>query len=249
MSGGPDRPEGEDDLREIPKWARRYAEGRGALPELLLAMVPGLMVVLLFLLPSALALHWGYSHDVALHYGLPAYLLFLLLVAWKQWQLHRQGTNIQRVWTAWFYRREGQVRTEEAGVRYTNRWVYTAALLAVFYGTRAFLAHHLVADRDAVPVTALWLVPFLVWTAMVRVRGGLPQSALMLLGPAWYSLHAVLILLGVPLYRTGDLGAALTVFGSLVFGLALASVATFIYSRVALHRLRAAAGGEGGGLR
>jgi hypothetical protein len=243
----PDEPEDKkkSDLRQIPLWARRYAEGRGALPDLLLAFVPAAMGFLLLFIPSWLALSLGYSSGAVIYCGLAAYGVFILLLVWKQWQLHRQGTNIQRVWTAWFYRREGHVRTGEAGIRYTNRWLYSAVCLGVFYGTYAFLGHHLVEDRYAVPVSAIWLVPFLWWTVRIRVRGGPPPSPLMLIAPAWYALHALLILLGVPLYRTGDQAAGLTVFPSLVFGLVVASLASFVSSRVALRRLRATADSAG----
>ena len=67
--------------------------------------------------------------------------------------------------------------------------------------------------------------------------GSPPQPRLMLIWPALYTAHAALIMLGVPVHPSGE-HPILAICGLFLGYAALAAVASHIYSRYALRRLR-----------
>ena len=84
------------------------------------------------------------------------------------------------------------------------------------------------------PVSALYLVPFLVHLYFIqRPRIG----PLFLICPILYTIHAILIMAGVPIYLTGYSGIwnmAVPLFGYYF----LAHVIAHLYSRYALKKLK-----------
>jgi hypothetical protein len=83
------------------------------------------------------------------------------------------------------------------------------------------------------PISAIYCVPFLVYLCYAQGRFAAP---LMLLWPALYAIHAAIVLAGVPLGILERPGLAVLA-PTVGYGI-IAAVASHIYSRVALRKLR-----------
>ncbi len=93
-----------------------------------------------------------------------------------------------------------------------------------------------VPDRYIIPIGAAYGVPFLlyIWTR----QGGM-KAPFMLLWPMLWAIHAALALAGVPPFS--DEPNAVTSLVPVVGYGVIAAVASHIYSRITLRRLRAMA--------
>ena len=97
------------------------------------------------------------------------------------------------------------------------------------------------------PLTALLWVPLLSYGIVRPMRGEPASSRLLLLWPALYGLHAVLIMAGLPIYVTGEYPVlanyglsppVLANYGLFLGYGVIAALVAHIYSRYALRRLR-----------
>jgi len=87
------------------------------------------------------------------------------------------------------------------------------------------------------PISAIYCVPFLVFLAYI-LRG--EASPLMMLWPALYALHAILIVAGAPIVFAGRWNGLNMLIPGAGYGL-LVGLLGHVYSRFALRRLRKAA--------
>ncbi|MDH4179798.1 MAG: hypothetical protein OEV33_04755 [Armatimonadota bacterium] len=222
----------EDDLREIPKWARRYAQNRT------LAVVAFLVIFAvvscafggLFYLTV-----WAYVEDKR---ALSAASMLVLcgFAVWVLWFGLIGGDRIIRSITERLYQGDGGVSvgacagTGESKCPLLVTFVVVfCALASVGLGLLGFLP-----IRYMQPISALYVVPFLCYLGPKLRRVGSP---FMTLWPALYGIHAILDVAGVPVRFWGDF-RALDIFVPMVgYGL-IATLAGHLYSRVALRRLR-----------
>ncbi len=107
-------------------------------------------------------------------------------------------------------------------------------LFQVFFGDA-------IPVRYRQPVSALYAVPFLVgvWCLQRPATGHLS-----LLWPALFGLHAVLLLLGAPILFTGPLEFLNLVLPVVGYGI-LTHLMNHLYARLALHKVKQLAGGDG----
>jgi len=84
------------------------------------------------------------------------------------------------------------------------------------------------------PVSAIYVVPFLVilWLLMRPMVGPIT-----LLWPVLYALHAVLILIGIPILFTGPWDSLNMLIPTCGYGM-LTALISHVYSRIMLRRLR-----------
>jgi hypothetical protein len=223
------------DLREIPKWTRRYAQNRA---------LPFLAFIGIFIAGSAVfagvpfLIKWALSRGDRL---LAAVFTVALcgFAVWWLWFSFVGGARIMKQITERLYRGEGSVSTGGMPDALPGRRAYLAVFLFMFcilasvgLGLLGLLPQYYMQ-----PISALYVVPFLMYL-WAKCRPG--ASPFMLLWPGLYALHAVLIVAGAPVHFSGRY-EVLNMFLPVVGYGVIAGLAGHIYSRIALRRLRALA--------
>jgi len=231
-----DRARKNEGVRGIAGWARTYARNRTL--SVAVAMVAFLGGCALFGGLSLLAA-WAYKagHSLLAAGAIAALAVFAV---WWIWFCFVGAARLLPRVTERLYRTEGQVsigapREGEQGCPPVSLWVALVFSLCVAASVVLGVLD-ITPIRYMQPISALYCVPFLCY---LSARIGKAGSPFMLLWPALYGLHAVLIVAGAPVYfeRWEALNMLVPVAG---YGL-LAAVAGHVYSRVALRRLRALA--------
>ncbi len=231
----------DNDVRDIPKWTRRYGESRTALPGLIVAILmptvflgilAPIMVLPLILMgprmPPAVKCSWIVG----------VLVLEIWLLARYQARLREIVRGVERKIANRIYRADGEVAIgPEGGYKWPPHWVTYLGVLVVYVPIQILFRWAPVAPRYYQPLTALLWVPLLTYFMLRPPTGSPPQPQLWLLWPALYTVHAALIMLGVPVYPPGD-HPMLATCGLFLGYAALAAVASHIYSRYALRRLR-----------
>ena len=225
-----------DRVREMPKWVRRYAHNR---------TLPVLVNLGLFLLgfaviagSSMLAGREGQAgHKAAAlafcAVSLAACAVWVLLVATR-----RLG-RLSGALSGRLYGAEGTAvaAAEPCGRSRADRVVPIAFGICVALSVAAGFAFE-TASRYMVPIMATYLVPFLLY---IWARQGGMAAPFMLLWPGLLVIHAVLALAGVHPF-SGEPNAVNMLVPTVGYG-AMAALASHVYSRVALRRLRSLARG------
>jgi len=226
--------EADDRVREIPKWARRYAQNR---------TLPVVALLVIFAVGScvfgglSLLTAWAYVEDRRV-LSAASMLVLCGFTVWWLWFSFIGATRIMRGISERLYQGEGSVSVGAcAGIGESK-----GLLLVAFVFLFCVLASvglgllGLYPIRLMQPISALYLVPFLCYLGLKLRRVGSP---FMFLWPGLYAIHAVLLVTGVPI----GMGPMLDMFVPTVgYGL-VAALSGHIYNRVALRRLRRLAAG------
>jgi len=223
------------DLREIPKWVRRYAENR-TLP----------MLVFFGIFIMGFAAFGGLSYLTAWAYvtgqralAVAAMLLLCGFAVWWMWFSFVGGQRIMRRITEGLYRSEGSVSVgppPEASMRRVSPAVGFLFMFCVLASVGLGLLGML-PIRYMQPISALYFIPFCVYLGIAQRGTGSP---FMSLWPTLYAIHAILLVAGAPIYFGGKWEALNMLIPVIGYGV-IAALAAHIYSRVALRRLRALA--------
>jgi len=226
----------DQDIRSIPTWTRRYAQSR-TLP----------LVVFLGIFVVGFAAFGGLSYLTAWAYvsgqralAVATMLLLSGFAAWWLWFSFVGARGIFRRITKRLYRNEGEVSvgpSPEANLLRAAPAVGFVFMFCVMAAVGLGLLGVL-PIRYMQPVSALYVVPFLVYIGITQRGSGSP---FMWLWPALYGIHAVLLVAGAPIYLGGKWEALNMLVPVVGYGL-VAAIAGHIYSRVALRRLKALAG-------
>ena len=118
-----------------------------------------------------------------------------------------------------------------------NSWleiVIGVVFFICFFGSWYLSLEGYIASKYLQPVSALYLVPSLVFEYFQKRQW---LGPLVLICPILYTLHAILILAGVPIFFTGNLGI-LNMLVPLIGYTFLAYVIGHLYSRYALKKLK-----------
>ncbi len=223
-----------DRVREMPKWVRRYAHNR---------TLPVLVNLGLFLLGIAAI---GGSSTLAAREGQAGHkaaaLVFVAvaLAASALWVWLVLTHRVERLSGSLSSRLYGAEGTAVAAAKPRGRSradlvVAIAFLLCVTLSIPAGFAFETVY-RYMVPIMAAYLVPFLLY---IWARQGGMAAPFMLLWPGLLVIHAVLALAGVHPF-SGEPSAVNMLVPTFGYG-AIAALASHVYSRVALRRLRSLA--------
>ncbi len=227
----------DNDVRDIPKWARRYAQTREVLPGTLSMLVPFAAMAAL-IVPFALLQEAGY-YLLALVWGIIAVGVWIVCL----WVLRvRAGgpflSAIEPAMTLWIYRREGQVSTPSAqGTKRSPRWVAWLGIIIMVAPLALLPEWESLPSQYWQPLAAILWVPYFTYLILRPPQGVDSSHPILLLWPGLYALHAILILAGVPLHITGSY-EGLTMWVSLGVCNIITDLAAHIYSRYALRRLR-----------
>ncbi len=245
----------DNDVRDIPKWVRRYLENRAILPTLLVATLFSALFSALFAGVLAFII-WG--PIILLHrlFSLAGYDLrgpiacvwvggVALLVTWLLVRHRGRYAEILRAVGRktgnWMIRRAGHATPLPAKtVKRSPHWLPYGMIIVVVAPVLMIGRGEWLPPQYWQPLTALLWVPLLSYGIVRPMRGEPAPSRLLLLWPALYGLHAVLIMTGLPIYVTGEY-PVLANYGLFIGYGVVAGLAAHIYSRVALRRLRALA--------
>ncbi len=217
-------------LREIPKWARRYAQNQ---------TVPLLVFQAIFVAGSIVLgglsclTVWAYLHG---HRALAfaAMLTLVGFVGWWVWFSVLGADGLIRQ-TAWRLTRG--IGTASLGAPPFSTAPPTAPVVLFMLCVAASVEITMmgwVPTRYMQPLAAVYVIPFMIY---LGVRQCNTSSPFMVLWPALYAVHAVLIMAGVPISR----GPMFDMFFPMVGYGSIAALAGHIYSRFALRKLRALA--------
>lgn len=228
--------EQDQDIRTIPTWTRRYAQSR-TLP----------LVVFLGIFVVGCAAFGGLSYltgwaTVTGQRALAAAAMLLLcgFAAWWLWFSFVGARGILRRITERLYRNEGEVSVGPSPEATMHRVWTPVGFLFMFcvIASVGLGVLGVLPIRHMQPVSALYVIPFLVYIGIIQRGSGSP---FMWLWPALYGIHAILLVAGAPIRFSRPWEALNMLLPVAGYGL-LAALAGHIYSRVALRRLRALAG-------
>ena len=230
----------DDEVREIPKWARRYAQNR-TLPVLvfLVICVAGWAVF------AGLSLLTGFAYLFGLRVLAIASMTALCAFTafWIWFSFFGAAPLIDRI-SQWLYRREGSVTIgiPQVGfpqVGFPPKAEHKRLLLVAFVYMFCVLAGVGLGFMEVYPMSliqpasALYVVPFLCYLGW-RLRAHRIGSPFMFLWPMLYAIHAVLMVAGAPISMGPMFDMLVPIFG---YGF-LSALAAHLYSRIALRRLR-----------
>lgn len=218
-----------DGVREIPKWAQRYAQNRTLT-----------LVVLLGISVFSCCVFAGGAFFILLAYVLGQRTLaavgVLALSGWTAfwiWFSFFGAARFTGHMAKWLYRGEGHVSPQQPlGLVHGRNATWAAVVLILCVEASVVLGFlGYIPERLMQPVSAIYLVPFMLYLGWKQRE---TSSPFMFLWPALYAIHAVLIAAGVPISRGPVFDMLFPVFG---YGL-VAGFSGHIYSRIALRRLR-----------
>ena len=221
-------------LREIPKWTRRYAQNRTLTP-----LVQVIIIVLLGMSIAALLVFAG----IAFMKGnlilastcmavLAAIYIFLFISIRKMRGKKIDGWMGQRL-----YPYEGTVSIAEPESMKKKKWLgYVVGIVfgGCFLGTMFLGMNGYFAIKYMQPISALYCVPFMIFLYFSQKP---KVGPLMLLWPILYTIHAILVLVGVPISFTGNLGVW-NMFLPFIGYFVLTNMIGHLYGRYALKKLK-----------
>lgn len=228
-------------LKEIPKWTRKYAQNR-TIPALI-QLVIGLCLFAGIAIPS-------YFGGMAYRAG-NLVLFWICIFVWAVAMISLAffcvpkwgGKFIERI-SRRLYGREGDVSISLSETAKKKKWLgYIAGMIfsscvlgSVVLGFKGYIA-----IKYMQPVSALYVVPFLVFQYFwQRPKIG----PLALLWPVLYTIHAILIVAGVPILFTGNLTGFNMFLPTFGYGF-LTYIIGYIYSRYVLRKLKSVTHLEG----
>ncbi len=225
--------EKKSDTRKISKWARTYAQNRS------LGMV--VFQVIYLILSAAIAVP-SYFGGVAYRDG--QWLIFLVCLAILiaamatvvYFSVPKWGGKLMERISERLYAGEGSARLATActpGRMWVSGFLCGIFLLCVLSSVVLGLLGFL-PEQYMQPISAIYVVPFLLglWLILRPTAG-----PILLLWPALYTLHAVLILAGIPILFSGPWDYLNMLIPTCGYGLLVGLIA-HLYSRFALRRLR-----------
>ena len=243
----------DNDVRDIPKWAHRYAQNR-ALPMLVFFAIFVVGFAAFGVLSYLTALAWSTGQRALM---VAAMVLIGGFAAWWIWFSCVGGPRIMRRITQRLYRSEGAVSPRpfpeqnwpsrlQSPLQSCLREAVLSSGLHLWWRSPAVgfvLMSWVLASVGLGPLGVFPMryiqplsTPYIPFLALVISQRPDP-SPFMWLWPTLYGIHGVLIMAGVPLYFGGN-WYALNIFVPLIGYGVIAALAAHMYSRYALRRLR-----------
>ena len=240
-------------LKEIPKWTRKYAQNRMLTPIVLMVMLilfsMFIAVLVGFLLFLAVAGFWkgnmilGCVGIAVLVAALVAILKFYIFIFAKFGGKNRG--LIDQLIEQRIYGKEGTASMPLPKITKKMRgldYLVGAICLICMLGVNSLCIMGYIAFKYQQPLVALFFVPAFVFEYFFLLRPKV--GPLVLLWPILYTIHAILILAGVPIFFTGYM-RFWNMFIPLIGYAFLAYAIGHVYSRYALKKLKGLAHLEG----
>ena len=226
-------------LKEIPKWTRKYAQNRTLTTFALIGMICLIGGFIAFPISFGIAAIMGGNMPLTrICVALFAATLILLIIFALKFGGKYRGLIDQKI-DQRIYGKEGTASMPQPKST-KKKWldVVSGVVISIcILGSMHLSINGYIAFKYLQPVSALYFVPFLVFQYFLqRPRLG----PLFLICPILYTIHAILIVAGVPIFFTGNLGV-LNMFLPFFGYTFLAYIIAHIYSRYALKKLKTAA--------
>lgn len=230
-------PQNTEKLKEIPKWTRKYAQNRTLTAFVLMVMIclysMGIGVTSYLVARGFIKGHIILASACIV--VLAAILIFPIIFISKFGGKNR-GLIGQKM-DQWIYGREGIASMPVPELTKKKKWldfVGGAVFFVCMLGSMNLSMVGFIAFKYLQPLSVLYVVPFLVFQYFLqRPRVG----PLFLICPILYTIHAILIVVGVPIFFTGYL-RFWNMFIPLVGYMFLTYVIAHLYSRYALKKLK-----------
>lgn len=228
-------------LKEIPKWSRKYAQNRTLTSYVVIGI--GMLVGLVVTFLSALVIT-AFIREKMILAGIGivvlAVIFIFLLVIIRRWFSGKYQGGIDQ----WIYGHEGTASMPQPKLTKKDTWL--SFLFAVVVFICIIVTYYLskegyIAFKYMLPLSAIYYVPVLVYQYFQQKPMAGP---LVMVCPILYTIHAILIIAGVPIFFSGNwyiLNLALPVFGYTF----LTYIIIHIYSRYALRKLKSLTHMEG----
>lgn len=233
-------PQNMEKLKAIPKWTRKYTQNR--MLTFLANLVLFIFIIINIRTSSYLVGKASLTGNVIL-LGFSLVWLFATLICLVVISVPKfGGIKLWRWMDRQIYGQEGIASIPEPELMKKKKWIgYVVGIVfglcvvgSVFLGGKGYFAH-----KYMQPISALYCVPFTIFLYFwQRPKVG----PLMLLWPILYSIHALLIVAGVPIVFSEESGLfSLNMFLP-TFGYGfLTFVIGHVYSRYALKKLKTTA--------
>lgn len=223
-----------ENLKEIPKWTRKYAQNR---------TLPSLIALVIFMalfggisIPSYLGAK-AFTTGHMILFGICVFISAISMICVFIISVPKFGGKLFEYIYQRVYARQGSVSIPVPQTMKKPKWlcyvvaiVFSSCVLAsVFLGLKGFFSIEYMQ-----PISALYFVPFTLFLYFLQRP---IVSPIALLWPALYAVHAILIVIGVPILFTENLiglNMILPVFG---YG-SLTYIIGHLYSRYALKKLK-----------
>ena len=224
-------------LKEIPKWARKYAQNRTLTVIVLIIMA--CLISFVFGIPVFLI--WlGFLKSNIILAGVGSALLVPISIFYIIFISKFGGKNkglIDQIVDRWIYGNEGIASMPMLEMTKKKKWVDVVVgivYMVCILGTMNLGMAGYISVKYVLPVMALFVVPFGVYQYFImRPRLG----PVLLIFPILYAIHAILIIAGVPIFFAGTFAVPLNMFLVLVYNF-LAFIIGHLYSRYALKKLK-----------
>lgn len=232
-------------LKDIPKWTRKYAQNRTLtiLALMVMAALFGMFFAVLLSFPFILAVAGFSKENIILGCVGTAVLVALLVAYFKCLFIFIRkfgGKNkglLDQIIDRWIYGKEGTVLMPQ--LKLSKKMKCLDIVLAIVYlvlliGSMELAMLGYIPVKYFLPFMALFVVPFGVYQYFImQPRLG----PVLLIFPILYAIHAILILVGVPIFFTGTFAVPLNMLLPIVYAF-LAYVIGHLYSRYALKKLK-----------
>jgi len=239
-------PQDTEKLKDIPKWTRKYAQNRTLtiFVLMIMGMVFSLFVGALVAFPLSLAAI-GFSKGnmvlgcvgIAVLVAALVAVLIVLIIFLSKFGGKNKGLLDQMI-DRWIYGKEGTVSTPQPKLskKMKRLDIFVGIVYGVcFIGSMELAMLGYIPVKHLLPLMALFVVPFNVYIYfMQRLRFG----PIFLICPILYTIHAILIVAGVPIYFTGTMGVPLTLSLPIIVYTLLPYLIGHLYSRYALKKLK-----------
>ena len=238
-------PQNAEKLKEIPKWTRKYAQNRTLTILVLMVMTMLFGMFVAFLVGFLLALVFaGFSKGNVVLGCVGIAVLVAVLAAIVKFYIFMfakfGGKNkglLDKIIDRWIYGREGFTSMPQPKLSKRKKWldifvgiVYMVCLI----GSMELGMTGYIPVKYLLPFMALFVVPFGVYQYYVLW----PRlGPVLLICPILYTIHAILIIAGVPIYFTGIFAVPLNMLLPLIYTL-LTYMIGHLYSRYALKKLK-----------
>jgi len=241
-------------LKEIPKWSRKYAQNRMLTPIVLMVMVIllGMFVAVLVGFPLALAVAGFWKRNmilglvgIAVLVAALVTILIVMIIIFSKFGGKNRGL-IDQLIEQRIYGKEGTASIPLPKITKKMRGLdYLVGAICLIYmlGVNSLCIMDYIAFKYQQPLMALCFVPVFVFEYFFLLRPKV--GPLFLILPILYTIHAILILAGVPIFFTGYM-RFWNMFIPLIGYAFLAYVIGHLYSRYALKKLKGITHLEGG---
>ena len=236
----------EEKLKEIPKWTRRHAQNRTLTVLVLMAttILFSMFIAVLVGFPLGLAVTGFRKGNIILGCVGIAVLVVVLVATVKFMIIFLSkfgGKNrglIDQLIEQRIYGKEGTASIPPPKITKKMRGLdYILGAIGLIYilGVNHLCMMDYIAFKYQQPLMALYFVPAFVFEYFLLLRPKV--GPLVLLWPILYAIHAILVLAGVPIFFTGNLGI-LNMPVPLIGYAFLAYAISYVYSRYALKKLK-----------